>query len=63
VDNKETKNKAKTQNKPRAKGSAQRGRPEREWANDAAKARTAGDPRARTPSDALGQPSDRSFDE
>lgn len=33
------------------------------WADDAAKARTAGDARARTPSDAAGQPSTRSFEE
>jgi hypothetical protein len=63
VDNKETKDKTKTQNKSREKASAQHGRPEGEWADDAAKARTAGDPRARTPNDAVGQPSDRSFDE
>jgi hypothetical protein len=36
---------------------------ETSWADEAAKARTAGDPRARTPSDATGQPSTRSFDE
>jgi hypothetical protein len=33
------------------------------WADDAAKARTAGDPRARTPHDSTGQPSDQSFDQ
>lgn len=35
----------------------------REWVNDAANARTADDPRARTPSDAAGQPSGRPFEE
>lgn len=38
-------------------------RPGQTWADDAAQARTSDDPRARTPSDASGQPSDRSFDE
>jgi hypothetical protein len=38
-------------------------RDDRRWADEAAKARTAGDPRARTPRDAVGQPSNRSFDE
>jgi hypothetical protein len=33
------------------------------WADEAAKARTSDDPRARTPSDAVGQPSTRSLDE
>jgi hypothetical protein len=35
----------------------------RTWADDAADARTSDDPRARTPSDAAGQPSGRPFDE
>jgi hypothetical protein len=38
-------------------------RDDRRWADEAAKARTAGDPRARTPRDAVGQPSNRSFEE
>lgn len=38
-------------------------RDEGRWADEAAQARTAGDPRARTPRDATGQPSTRSFDE
>jgi hypothetical protein len=35
---------------------------ERTWADAAAKARTADDPRSRTPNDAAGQPSTRSFE-
>ena len=38
-------------------------RDDRHWADEAAKARTADDPRARTPRDAAGQPSNRPFDE
>lgn len=34
----------------------------RTWADEAAKARTADDPRARTPNDNAGQPSVRSFE-
>jgi hypothetical protein len=37
--------------------------PDRTWADEAAKARTADDPRARTPKDAVGQPTNRPFDE
>lgn len=37
--------------------------PDRTWADEAAKARTADDPRARTPKDAAGQPSNRPFNE
>ena len=39
------------------------GRDDRHWADEAAKARTADDPRARTPRDAAGQPSTRSLEE
>ena len=55
----------KKQGKPRETGAAAR-RDDKSghvWADDAAKARTAGDPRARTPSDSAGQPSTRSFEE
>ena len=38
-------------------------RPGHSWADEAAKARTADDPRARTPRDAVGQPSTRSLEE
>jgi len=38
-------------------------RPGRDWADDAADARTSDDPRARAPHDALGIPSNRPFDE
>jgi hypothetical protein len=38
-------------------------RDDKRWADEAAKARTADDPRARTPRDAVGQPSTRSLDE
>jgi len=38
-------------------------RARRTWADDAADARSSDDPRARTPRDAAGQPSQRSFDE
>lgn len=34
-----------------------------EWAEDAAKARTADDPRIRAPRDSAGRPSTKSFDE
>jgi hypothetical protein len=44
-------------------GAEQRGKPKRPWADEAAKARTADDPRARTPRDSSGQPSTRSLDE
>jgi hypothetical protein len=37
-------------------------KPDQSWADEAAKARSADDPRARTPSDAAGQPTDRSFE-
>jgi len=49
-----------------ARDAADRQRPgkkaEHTWADDAAKARTADDPRSRTPGDAVGQPSQRSFE-
>jgi hypothetical protein len=38
-------------------------RPKGTWADEAAKARTSDDPRARTPRDAAGEPTTRSFDE
>jgi hypothetical protein len=48
----------------RSRGGADTGQREgRTWADEAAKARTADDPRARTPKDAAGQPSTRSFEE
>jgi hypothetical protein len=36
---------------------------ENDWADEAAKARTADDPRARTPHDAAGQPTTKSLEE
>jgi hypothetical protein len=53
--------------RPESRQEEQAGRrhqePGRTWADDAAEARSSDDPRARTPRDAAGQPSTRSFEE
>jgi hypothetical protein len=62
----EGKKKAPQRNAPekaKAKAARRDERPAGTWADEASKARTAGDPRARTPHDPAGQPSDQSFDQ